>query len=63
MERNEEDWSVECSDDEKYEADSKVRSVINVIFAGIVAGIDASVFSLIMLIYLYRVNGFLSQKT
>ncbi|XP_033222151.1 PAXIP1-associated glutamate-rich protein 1 [Belonocnema kinseyi] len=23
MERNEEDWSVECSDDEKYEADSK----------------------------------------
>lgn len=24
MERNEEDWSIECSDDEKYEMDGKV---------------------------------------
>lgn len=24
MDRNEEEWSVECSDEEKYEADSKV---------------------------------------
>jgi len=24
MECNEEDWSVECSDDEKYEMDAKV---------------------------------------
>lgn len=25
MERNEEDWAVECSDDEKYEVDPKVN--------------------------------------
>jgi len=32
MEHNEEDWSVECSDDEKYEVDAKVtraRKYIN----------------------------------
>lgn len=29
MERNEEDWSVECSDDEKYEVDAKVRYLLN----------------------------------
>lgn len=27
MECNEEDWCVECSDDEKYEVDAKVRYI------------------------------------
>ena len=30
MDRNDEDWSVDCSDDEKYEVDSKVRIFVSI---------------------------------